>query len=358
MDVGKNTIIPSDYINLLTNIKKRVMKSQVKAGLSVNQELVLLYWHIGKKLVEKQERSGWGSKVIERLSNDLQRSYPDMKGFSTRNLFHMRSFAQTYPNKEIVKQLASQIPWYHNIRLLQLIKDEEKRLWYIQKTIENGWSRNVLVHQIESDLYNRQGRALTNFENTLPAPQSDLAKQMLKDPYIFDFLTLEDKVVERQLERALVKHIRDFLLELGVGFAFVGSQYHLEVGDDDFYIDLLFYHLKLRSYVVIDLKVGEFKPEYAGKMNFYLSAVDDILRNETDNPSIGIVLCKGRKKLNVEYALRDIGKPIGVPTYKLDMITKLPLDLEGKLPTVEELEAELADAELAAGEPEYEEAED
>jgi predicted nuclease of restriction endonuclease-like (RecB) superfamily len=265
----------------------------------------------------------------------------------------MKSFAQTYPNEEIVKQLASQIPWGHNIRIIQTIKDQDERLWYIQKTIENGWSRNVLVHQIESDLYNRQGRAMTNFEKTLPAPQSELARQVLKDPYIFDFLTLEDKVVERQLERALVEHIRDFLLELGVGFAFVGSQYHLEVGDDDFYIDLLFYHLKLRSYVVIDLKVGDFKPEYAGKMNFYLSAVDDILRNELDNPSIGIVLCKDRKKLTVEYALRDIGKPIGVPTYELEMISKLPPDLEGKLPTVEQLEAE-----LAASEPEHEEAGD
>jgi predicted nuclease of restriction endonuclease-like (RecB) superfamily len=251
----------------------------------------------------------------------------------------MLSFAEAWPDPVFVQQVAAQIPWFHNCVILDKLSNREFREWYIHKTIENGWSRNVLVHQIESGLIEREGRAVTNFSSALPAPQSDLARAMLKDPYIFDFLGIGEDAAERELERALLDHIREFLLELGVGFAFVGSQYRLDVGGKDFSIDLLFYHLKLRSYVVIDLKIGEFLPEYAGKMNFYLSAVDDLLRHLDDNPSIGIVLCKSRNRIIAEYALRDMEKPIGVAGYELT--TSLPEDLRGRLPTVDELEEEL-----------------
>jgi predicted nuclease of restriction endonuclease-like (RecB) superfamily len=265
-----------------------------------------------------------------------------MKGLSSRNLKYMRAFYEAYPDETIVQQLAAQIPWFHNCVLLDKVKRPEERVWYIRQNISQGWSRNVLVHQIESGLYERQGRALVNFDRTLPAPQSELARQILKDPYNFDFLTLGKEAQEQDLEAALLSHLREFLLELGVGFAFVGSQYHLEVGDQDFYIDLLFYHLSLRCYVVIDLKVSEFRPEFAGKMNFYLSAVDDILRHAEDGPSIGIVLCKEKNRVIVEYALKNINKPMGVADYQLS--AALPDNLKGSLPSIEELEAELEGA--------------
>jgi len=277
--------------------------------------------------------------VIDRLAQDLRREFPDMKGFSARNLKYMRAFAEAYPDKEFVQQPVAQIPWGHNVRTLDYVKDPAERIWYIRQTIEHGWSRNVLVHQIESGLYHRKGKAITNFDRTLPAPQSDLAREVLKDPYVFDFLGLTEDIRERELERQLIARIRDFLLELGVGFAFVGSQVHLEVGGEDFYLDLLFYHLKLRCYVVIELKTGEFKPEYAGKMNFYLSAVDDLFRHPDDRPSIGIILCKSKNKVIVEYALRDTTKPIGVSSYRLTRA--LPEELKESLPSVEELEREL-----------------
>ena len=259
-----------------------------------------------------------------------------MKGFSPRNLKYMRAFAEAYLEESFVQQVVAQIPWGHNVRLLDLVKDPTERLWYAQQTIQYGWSRNILVHQIESGLYRRQGKATTNFDRTLPQPQSELAQQLLKDPYNFDFLSLGKDALERDLERALIDHIRDFLLELGVGFAFVGSQYHLEVGGQDFYIDLLFYHLRLRCYVVVDLKMSDFQPEFSGKMNFYLSATDDLLRHPDDQPSIGIILCKSKNQALAEYALRDLNKPIGVSAYQLQ--SALPEQLKSSLPTIEELE--------------------
>jgi len=331
--------LPAGYGEFLTDLKERTRRARVKAALSANRELILLYWEIGRMILERQRKEGWGSKVIDRLAQDLRREFPDMKGFSARNLKYMRAFAEAYPDKKFVQEVLAQITWYHNITLLEKVKDPKERIWYIQQTIEYGWSRNVLVHQIESGLYHRKGKAITNFDRTLPAPQSDLAQEVLKDPYVFDFLELREEIRERELERELITRIRDFLLELGVGFAFVGSQVHLEVGGEDFYLDLLFYHLKLRCYVVIELKTGEFKPEYAGKMNFYLSAVDDLLRHPDDKPSIGIILCKSKNKVIVEYALRDTTKPIGVSSYRLTRA--LPEEIKSSLPSVEELEREL-----------------
>jgi len=334
--------LPAGYAAILADLKDQIKSARLKAGLAVNRELVLLYWRIGRQILEQQRLEGWGSKVIDRLSLDLRREFPEMKGLSSRNLKYMRAFYEAYPDETIVQQLAAQIPWFHNCVLLDKIKRPEERVWYIRQNISQGWSRNVLVHQIESGLYERQGRALVNFERTLPAPQSELARQILKDPYNFDFLTLGKEARERDLEAALLSHLREFLLELGVGFAFVGSQYHLDVGDQDFYIDLLFYHLNLRCYVVIELKVTEFQPEFAGKMNFYLSAVDDLLRHAEDGPSIGIVLCKEKNRVIVEYALKGINKPMGVADYQLS--TALPENLKGSLPSIEELEAELEGA--------------
>jgi predicted nuclease of restriction endonuclease-like (RecB) superfamily len=331
--------LPAGYAELLESLKARIREAQVRAALSVNRELVLLYWHIGREILQRQEREGWGAKVIDRLALDLRREFPEMKGFSPRNLKYMRAFAEAWPEEQIVQQLVAQIPWGHNVRLLDYVEDPTERLWYVQQTIEHGWSRNVLVHQIESKLYQRQGKAITNFERTLPAPQSDLARSLIKDPYVFDFLSLGPGAQERDLERALLNHVRDFLLELGKGFAFVGSQYRLDIGGEEFYIDLLFYQLRLRCFVVIDLKIGEFKPEYAGKMNFYLSAVDDLLRHPEDRPSIGLILCKSQNRLVAEYALRDVSKPMGVATYRLT--EALPADLQENLPSIEELKKEL-----------------
>ena len=331
--------IPENYDDFLRDLKERIRSAQVRAALSVNRELVLLYWQLGRDILTRQRQQGWGAKVITKLSKDLRQAFPEMKGFSRTNLLYMRAFAEAYPDEQIVQAVLGQITWYHNIALLDKLKSLDERLWYAQKTVEHGWSRNVLVHQIETGLHRRLGAALTNFDRTLPKPQSDLAQQLLKDPYNFDFLSLGEEAQERDLERALVNHIRDFLLELGVGFAFVGSQYHLEIEGDDFYIDLLFYHLRLRCYVVIDLKMKEFQPEYSGKMNFYISAVDDLLRHPDDQPTIGIILCRGKKKTVAEYALRDLNKPIGISTYKLK--DSLPQTLQGNLPTLEQLEIEL-----------------
>lgn len=328
-----------DYETFLTNLKVRIRSAQIRAALAVNRELVLLYWQIGRDILTRQQQQGWGAKVIQTLSKDLKHEFPEMKGFSRSNLLYMRAFAQAFPDEAIVQAVLGQITWYHNIALLDKLKSNEERLWYARQTVEHGWSRNVLVHQVESDLYRRMGGAVTNFDRALPPPQSDLATQLLKDPYHLDFLDVTSSVQERDLERALVERIREFLLELGVGFAFVGSQYHLEVDGDDYYIDLLFYHLKLRCYVVIDLKVTEFQPEFSGKMNFYISAVDDLLRHPEDRSTIGIILCKGKKKTAVEYALRDVNRPIGVSTYQLK--DSLPKSLKENLPTVEQLAMEL-----------------
>ncbi len=356
--------LPAGYRDFLEDIKIRIRSTQVKAALSASRELIGLYWDLGRSIVERQEREGWGKAVVERLAADLQKEFPGIGGFSGGNLWRMRAFFLGYSDgakklaqpardlaRPILAQLAreltgreipavlGQIPWFHNVILVEKIKDPLERLWYAHQTVEHGWSRDILAHQIESGLYERQGQAVTNFKRTLPAPQSDLAHQAIKDPYTFDFLTLAGDARERELEKGLVDHIQRFLLELGVGFAFVGRQVHLEVEGDDFYIDLLFYHLRLRCYVVIELKNGPFKPEYAGKMNFYLSAVDDRLRHKDDNPSIGMILCRSRKKLIAEYALRDTHKPIGVSAYKLTKA--LPKKLKGTLPAIKDLEAEL-----------------
>ncbi|MGV0027032.1 PDDEXK nuclease domain-containing protein [Phormidesmis priestleyi] len=327
------------YDHLLRKLKERIRTAQVRAALAVNRELVVLYWQIGREVLTRQQQQGWGAKVIDRLAKDLQREFPEMKGFSSRNLKYMRSFAETYPDESIVQEVLAQITWYHNVALLEKLKAQDERLWYAQQTIAQGWSRNILVHQIESELYRRMGGAITNFDRALPQPQSELAQQLIKNPYCFDFLNLSTNAQERDLEKALLQHIREFLLELGVGFAFVGSQYHLEVDGDDYYIDLLFYHLKLRCYIVIDLKISEFQPEFSGKMNFYISAVDDLLRHADDKPTIGIILCKGRKKTAAEYALRDVNKPIGISTYQLK--GSLPESFQQSLPSIEQLEMEL-----------------
>ena len=334
--MSEDLIISEDYADFLQSLKSRIATAQTKAALAVNRELVLLYWNIGREILERQEKQGWGAKVVDQLSRDLRSAFPEMKGFSRTNLLYMRRFAETYPDEQFVQVVLGQITWYHNITLLDKVKDQKEREFYLRQTVENGWSRNVLVWQIESKLFERQGKAVTNFELTLPKPQSDLAHQLLKDPYNFDFLTLHDDAVERDLENALIANIQKFLLELGVGFAFVGRQYHLEIDGQDFYIDLLFYHLKLRCFVVIELKTGEFKPEFAGKMNFYLSAVDDLLKHEKDEPSIGLILCKSKNKFIAEYALRDVKKPIGVS--EMQILQALPENLKGSLPTIEELE--------------------
>lgn len=339
--------IPAGYGDLLEHLKTRIRVARNRAVLSANRGVILLYWDLGREILSRQEREGWGTKVVGRLSRDLRRSFPDMKGLSPRNLLFMRAFAEAYPAAEIVKQLVSQIPWGHIIRLIQKVKSPEEREWYLRRTIEHGWGRDVMVLQIDTGLYCRQGKAVTNFKKTLPPPQSDLAHQMLKDPYVFDFLSLKDEMHERAVEKELVGHITKFLLELGAGFAFVGKQYPLEVSGKDFYLDLLFYHVRLHCYVVVDLKIGDFKPEYAGQINFYLSAVDDLVKAPEDNPSIGIILCATKDRVLAEYALRDMKKPIGVAEWKTKLTRSLPAKLKSKLPTIEELEAELAQDEVA-----------
>ncbi len=294
--------LPAGYPELLLDLKGRIRAAQVRAALSVNRELVLLYWQMGRSILQRQGEEGWGAKVVDRLSADLRSEFPEMKGFSSRNLKYMRAFAEAWEDDRFVQEVLAQITWYHNITLLSKLKDSVEREWYVRQTIENGWSRNVLVHQIEGDLFRRQGKATTNLHRTLSPPQSDLARQILKDPYNFDFLSLGERASERDLHRSLLEHLRDFLIELGVGFAFVGSEYHLEVGDQDFRIDLLFYNLRLRCYVVIELKIGDFAPEQVGKLNFYLSAVDDLIRYaDHDGPTIGLLLCKTKNRVIAEY---------------------------------------------------------
>jgi predicted nuclease of restriction endonuclease-like (RecB) superfamily len=333
------------YGELLDGLKARIRSAQLRAALAVNRELVMLYWQIGREILGRQRAQGWGARVVERLAGDLSREFPEMTGLSRTNLLYMRAFADAYPDEAIVQQLVGQIPWGHNLVLLGKLGDPEVRAWYAARTLEFGWSRNVLVHQIESRLHERSGSAVTNFERTLPAPQSDLVRELIRDPYHFDFLQLGPETRERDLERALLAHLREFLLELGVGFAFVGNQFRLEVGGQEYFLDLLFYHLRLRCYVVIELKIGAFRPEDSGQMNFYLSATDDLLRHADDQPSIGLILCKERNRVVVEYALRGVEKPIGVAEYRL--MEHLPEPLRGSLPTAEELERELKRADGA-----------
>ncbi len=334
-------LLPHGYAELLAQLKERIRSAQLRAAIAANREMILLYWHIGREILDRQGQEGWGTKVIDRLATDLRLSFPDMTGLSSRNLKYMRAFGEAWPDQPIVQQLVAQIPWGHNVRLLDYVKDRAEREWYIKKTIENGWSRNVLVHWIESDLYSRQGKATTNFAKNLPPPQSDLAGELLKDPYKFEFLTLAEDAEERALQKGLLEHIQQFLIELGAGFAFLGQQYPLEVGGEDFFIDLLFYHVKLRCYIVIELKTTAFKPEYAGKMNFYLSAVDDLLRHPDDQPSVGIILCKAKNQVVAEYALRDMAKPVGIASYITRLVESLPPALRDSLPSPQALRAEL-----------------
>ena len=334
-------VVAISYGEILDELKSKIELARQKAAFSVNRELILLYWEIGRTILKQQKKEGWGAKIIDRLSKDLTRSFPDMRGVSPRNLKYMRQFAQLYPDFTIVQDPLAQLTWYHIITLMDKVKDEKKRLWYAHQAIRNGWSRNILVHQMETDLYQRQGgyEKITNFKNTLPPPQSDLAQQTLKDPYVFDFLAMTYDAKELEIHKELVRHITKFLLELGTGFAFVGSQYHLEVSGKDFYIDLLFYHLNLRCYVVIELKTGDFKPEYAGQLNFYLSAVDSRIKGKEDNPTIGIILCKNKNKIVAEYALRNLAKPMGVAEYKL--LRTIPEKLRKALPSPKEIQSEL-----------------
>ena len=349
--IKSSSVSIKDYANVLQSIKKQIQESQVKAALAANKELIKLYWSIGKTIAAKQKESGWGAGVIERLANDLQNEFPGIEGFSRTNIFRMRAFYEAYQKiPQLVGQIEElpifNIPWGHNAVLVEKIKDLNLKLWYAQKAIENGWSRSMLETWIKSKLHSRQGKAVTNFSRTLPAPHSDIAQQSLKDPYLFDFLTLQEEHIERDVEQGLIDHIQSFLLELGKDFSFVGRQYHIEVEGDDYYFDLLFYHLKLRCYIVIELKSTAFKPEYAGKLNFYLSAVDDLLRHKDDAPTIGLLLCKTKKNFTVEYALRDINKPIGVADYEAKIIRNLPKNLKSSLPTIEEIEAEFEKREI------------
>ena len=331
--------LPADYADWLRELKTRIHSAQQRASLAVNRELVMLYWQIGRDILARQHKEGWGAKVIERLAQDLRNAFPEMKGFSPRNLKYMRAFAEAWPEAEFVQAVLAQLPWYHQLALLDKLNTADAPRWYAAKALEHNWSRNVLVIQIEQRLLERSGQAVTNFQAQLPAPQSDLAHESLKDPYRLDFLGLGEDAQERSLEEAIDKHITRFLIELGAGFAYVGRQVHIEVGGDDFFIDLLFYHLKLRCYVVVELKAGAFKPEHAGQLSFYLSAVDAQMKREHDNPTIGLLLCKSKNKVVAEYALRDSSKPIGVAEYQL--LEALPAELQTSLPTIDAIEQAL-----------------
>lgn len=362
--------IDQQYLNWISDLKNKIRNIQIKASLAINEQMIILYWEIGKSIVEKQQEFNWGSKIVEQMAKDLKRDLPETNGFSRTNLFAMRKFYLFYKDSELSLQQGEQsdnnknvqnlnlvhldggqfkkketeqnpilykIPWKHHICIISKCSSTLEAKFYIQQTILNNWSRNILEIQINSGLINRLGNAPNNFELTLPKAQSDLAKETLKDPYKFDFLTLEVNVQELELEKQLTENISKFLLELGKGFAFVGRQYPLQIGNKERKIDLLFYHLKMHCYVVIDLKMGEFEPEFAGKMNYYLSAIDELLKTDIDQPSIGIVLCKSKDNLDVEYALRDINKPLGISEFKFN---ELPTNLKTNLPTVEELEKE------------------
>jgi predicted nuclease of restriction endonuclease-like (RecB) superfamily len=323
------------YAVLLQNLKQEISTSRIRAHLSVNKEMIHLYWRIGNQILERQKEEGWGSKVIENISKDLRKEFPEMTGLSARNLKYMQRFAREFLELEIVQQLVAQIPWGHVCVIMDKVGIDEQRLWYIGKTIENGWSRNVLSIQIQSQLYSRDGKSINNFQSTLPAPQSDLVASIIKDPYNLEFLDIKGKFHERELEEKLIDHIRKFLLELGQGFAFIGNQYHVELEGEDYYMDLVFYHVKLKCYVVIELKTGKFKPEYAGKLNFYLNLMDRRVKDDSDNPTIGLILCEEKRSITVEYAIEGINKPMGVSQFKLT--EQLPDKLKQYLPTAEEL---------------------
>ena len=355
---------PAGYSDWLGDIKKQIHEAQQRAAQALNLHLVSLYWKIGRAILEQQKQQGWGAKIIDRLAQDLRTNFSEMKGFSRTNMMYMRALAEAWPDTgicsatgaqmdgglcstaagqfdplAIVQQLLDKLPWGHHCVLLDKLKTREDREWYLQKTIEHNWSRNILVMQIESRLIERSGAAVMNFPLTLPKPESDLARESLKDPYCFDFLGLGEEAQERDIENALVHHVRDFLLELGAGFAFVGKQVLMDVGGEEFFIDLLFYHLKLRCYVVIELKAGKFKPEHLGQLSFYLTAVDAQMKHSQDGPTIGLLLCKSKNKVVAEYALRDKSQPLGVVEYQL--VESLPPELQSSLPSIEQIEREL-----------------
>ena len=370
-----SNIISRDYAEILERMKADVSASRSRAALAVNRELISLYWRLGKVIVEQQKKASWGRSVVERLAADLKDAFPDMKGFSPLNLWRMRAFYLTWTDIQpiltqvvqelatlpplpalpahiadleaitadpaILSQLVTELPWGHNILLFQKIKDPALRIWYLRKALAHGWSRNILAMQIESALHQRQGKAITNFPATLSTPDSELAIQTLKDPYNFDFLGLGDEARERETENALMNHLKRFLLEMGEGFALVGQQYRLTVGEKDYYIDLLFYHIHLRAYVAVELKANPFEPAYVGQLNHYLSAIDDKLSREGDNPTIGLLLCRDKDKVDVEYALRGMNQPMAIADYQLTKA--IPKDLKGILPSIEEIESELGD---------------
>lgn len=384
MRTKKSAILPAGYSLFLAELKARIRTVQTKAAAAVNRELILLYWHLGQKILLAQKTEGWGAGIVTRMAEDLADEFPDMGGFSERNLAYMLAFVEAWTPGSILQQPVAelkksfrvpasklkrrtilqqpvaklapqsavipdappeplaQLPWSTNLILLHKLKEPKIRLWYAHKSVAHGWSRSVLSLQIESRLHERSGKAITNFDRTLPPAQSDLAREVLKDPYTFDFLVLGEAARERDLEHGLVRHVQQLLLELGAGFAFVGRQVHLQVGDEDFYLDLLFYHLRLRCFIIVDLKMKPFEPEFAGKMNFYLSAVDDQMRHPQDASTIGLLLCKDAKnKLKVEYALRDVKKPIGVAEWQTRLVESLPRKLQGSLPTIADIEREL-----------------
>jgi predicted nuclease of restriction endonuclease-like (RecB) superfamily len=328
--------LPSGYQEFLQELKGRIRTAQVRAAFAVNRELVLLYWSIGRDLSQRFDREDWGGKIIDRLAQDLQTEFPGVEGFSPRNLRYMRSLAEAWPDEEILQQLVAKLPWSHNVRILDRIKDRPTREWYLRATLEYGWSRDVMVLQIKGRLHEREGKALTNFPRSLPPPDSDMAERILKDPYNFDFLTVTEAAKEREIERGLLMHLRDLLLELGRGFSFVGSQVPLTVDGQTYYLDLLFYHVRLHRYFVFELKVGAFQPEHAGKLGFYLAAVNGTMRTPVEGPSIGVLLCESRSGPTVEFALETINQPIGVSTYHVTR--ELPAPMQEELPSVEDLQ--------------------
>jgi predicted nuclease of restriction endonuclease-like (RecB) superfamily len=343
--MSQATMQPAGYAAWIADVKLRIRAAQQRAALAVNKEMLQLYWQIGRDILDRQAAAGWGTGILSRIEADLRAEFPEMRGFSRSNLLYMRAFAEAWPDPDvIVQRFVGQLPWGQNITLLTKLKTPEERLLYAARAVEHGWSRPLLTHHIELRTLEREGKAVTNFDQRLPKPQSDLARETLKDPYRFDFLSLGSEAEEREIEAALITHITKFLLELGAGFSFVGRQVHLEVGGRDFYIDLLFYHLRLRCFIVLELKAVEFEPEHTGKLNFYLSAVDELLRHEHDNPTIGLLLCKTNNRVIAEYALRDVIKPIGVAEYQLVQV--LPAQLEANLPSIERLQAELTEADL------------
>jgi len=338
--MNRDSVTNKEYYEWIASLKSKIQSARVKISLSVNSAVIELYWEIGKEIYQKQELAKWGGKIVDQVATDLKKDFSDMKGLSRRNIYAMRQFYLFYSKEfEFVPQLVAQIPWGHNRLIISKLNNINEALFYVYESISNAWSRDVLEIEIHDKLYQRKGKAITNFKTTLPKKQSDLAINILKDPYNFDFLGLENNALEKAIEDELTKHITKFLLELGKGFAFVGRQYKIEVSETDYFIDLLFYHLTLQCYVVVELKAGKFKPEFAGKLNFYLSAVDSQLKKETDNPSIGIILCKKKDKIEVEYSLRDINKPLGVSEYLLT--EAIPESIKTQLPSVEELENEL-----------------